>query len=215
MINQVHILGPQFSNFVRNVQLVCEEKAIDYTLGFEVEGLKIEFKGDQHGRWHPYKKLPVLLHGDFALSETAAICRYLDHQFPGAALIPEGAKEAAEVDQWCQLISVYIDKAIMRDYLLEIVFPKGDAGQVRSDVMAQNKPEFVKALGVLEAQLGEKDYLVGDGYTLADIMVAPILYYVREVLSDGVVLGPKSKLGCYLSRLEARPASKRVLVPKG
>ena len=36
--NPVHIYGPRFSNFVRSVMLVCEEKQLAYTVGFEVDG---------------------------------------------------------------------------------------------------------------------------------------------------------------------------------
>lgn len=215
MTNSVHIYGPQFSNFVRSVQLVCEEKAIEYTIGFDVNNEKVAFKGEQHELWHPYKKLPVLIHGDVVLGETAAICRYLDNTFPGIKLQPEGSvQEFAEVDEWCQLISIYIDKAIVRGYLLEIVFPKGESGEVREDVLAANRPELERALKVVDLQLADKDYLVGNTFTLADALLAPILYYVRVILNDESLLKPDSKLYRYLQRIESRKVSKNILKPK-
>lgn len=88
-MSQIHIFGPQFSTFVRSVQLCCEEKGIAYTVGTCVNDQNVEFKGAQHLEWHPFGKVPVLLHGDRHLIETASICRYLDAAFEGPALQPD------------------------------------------------------------------------------------------------------------------------------
>ncbi len=37
-MRQIHIYGPQFSTFVRSVQLCCEEKGVSYTVGTQVNG---------------------------------------------------------------------------------------------------------------------------------------------------------------------------------
>lgn len=68
--NSVHIYGPSFSNFVRTVMLVCEEKQISYTTGFEVNGSEIKYKSEQHFNLHPFGKFPVLLSDELILPET-------------------------------------------------------------------------------------------------------------------------------------------------
>lgn len=207
----VHIYGPQFSNFVRSVQWVCEEKGIDYTLGLEAPGLQAEFRGEQHRQWHPYLKIPVLLHQGRALTETAAICRYLDSHFAGPALQPAEAWARAQCDSWCQMLSLYFDKAIVRDYLLELAFPKGEGGQPRRDVLQQNKPAAEQAVGRMADQLGAQAYWLGDQPSLADAIAAPLVCYACD-LQGAVALVPEDSPLCdYAARLRARPSGQPVL----
>jgi glutathione S-transferase len=64
MSDSVHIFGPQFSTFVRSVQLCCEEKGISSTVGAHIDGQRVEFHGPEHQALHPFGKVPVLLHGE-------------------------------------------------------------------------------------------------------------------------------------------------------
>lgn len=213
MKKNIHIYGPQFSNFVRTVQLVCEEKEIPYSVGLEVAGKEAAFKGEQHEKWHPFKKVPVLIQNDFILCETASICRYLD-QLPETTPLPTSNKNIAEVDQWCQFISIYLDKAIMRNYLLEFVFPKGENGKPRVEVIRSNLPTLHKALKTIETQLEKRSFIVGNTYTLADAFLAPILYYIKISPTDFFALDPSSSLYRYATQMESRASGKVVLKPK-
>lgn len=207
----VHIYGPQFSNFVRSVQWVCEEKGIDYSLGSEVPGLQAEFRGEQHRQWHPYLKVPVLLHQGRALTETAAICRYLDQHFEGPALQPADSWARARCDSWCQMLSLYFDKAIIRDYLLELAFPKGEDGKPNMALLLQNKPAAEQALNLMAAQLAEQPYWLGDQPSLADAIAAPMVCYACDLQGPVALMPALSPLRDYAARLRARPGGAKVL----
>ena len=206
----VHIYGPQFSNFVRSVQWVCEEKAIPYSLGFELDGKPVEFRGEQHRQWHPYSKIPVLIHNGCALGETSAICRYLDDNFPGAELTPTNPWQKAEVDSWCQILSLYIDKAVVRDFLLELVFPKGEDGKPRMDVLEAAKPAAIAALKIVEEKLDNSEYLFGEQLTLADAIAAPLVCYAVGVSAPFSLVEADSRLRDYARRMMARASGKVV-----
>ncbi|MGR4066619.1 glutathione S-transferase family protein [Halomonas sp. LR3S48] len=212
MSASVHILGPQFSNFVRSVQLCCEEKGIPYTLGFELEGEPIDFGGEKHLALHPFAKVPVLLHGERRLFETAPICRYLDANFDGRDLQPHDPWQRAEVDQWCQVLSTYVDQAVVRRFLLEFVFPKGDGGSIRKERVEQAKPEVVRMLRLLEHQLAGHEYLVGESFSMADAILAPMLDYLEGTPAGKPLLAEFPALTRYLQRLRQRESSRRVLV---
>ena len=140
----VHIYGPSFSNFVRTVMLVCEEKKISYTVGYEVNGTEIASKSDEHLNLHPFGKLPALITDDLILPETASICRYLDMHFNEHSEIqlqPKNPEEKAYHDSLCAIISIDIDKALMRDYLLEFAFPKGEDGNIRFEKVKKYQPQ--------------------------------------------------------------------------
>lgn len=212
MTSSVHIVGPQFSSFVRSVQLCCEEKGIAYTLGAEVDGHPLTLHSPDHYALHPFGKVPILLHGGRRLIETPSICRYLDAAFDGPALQPADPRRRARVDQWTGILAGYIDQALVRRYLLEFVSPKGANRAVREEAVAAAQPGVARALGVLEGQLAEGDYLVGDDFSIADAIAAPMLDYLESLPGSGAFFAETPRLVAYVERLRARPAAARVLL---
>jgi glutathione S-transferase len=212
MTNHVHIYGKHISNFVRSVQLCCEELGIEYSLGLEINDQTVEFKSLQHFALNPFGKMPVLLHNGNVLYETQTICRYLVDNFSGTALQPMDAWQRAQVDQWCSAITLYIDKWVIRDYLLEFVFPKGENASVRMDVAQAAMPAIINAVKILEGQLGADDFLVGNEYSLADILLAPILFYLVGGPNNSDLVSANSPLRTYVAKIQARPAAQKVFV---
>lgn len=211
-MSQIHIFGPQFSTFVRSVQLCCEEKGIPYTVGTGMNDQNVEFKGAQHLEWHPFGKVPVLLQGDRHLIETASICRYLDAVFEGPALQPDAPWLRAQVDQWSATLSLYVDQVLVRDYLLEFAFPKGEGGTVRTEKVREAEPEVTRVLALLEAQLGDGGYLVTDSFTIADAIAAPMLDYVFKLPTGETLAARAPLLVQYIQRLCERPSGQKVLI---
>ena len=214
-MKKVKIYGVQFSTYARTVQLVCEEKGIGYDISFDVNDTPVEFKSAEHGLYHPYKKIPMLVDGDKVLCESLAICRYLDANSTANPLIPNDKWLAAKVDEWCQLAVCYINNAIIKNYIIELIFPKGENNQIRFDVMQKMKPAALEALAIVTNQLADNDYLLGESFTLADVMLAPSLYYARHLPTDFALVETDSTLDRYIERLELRPSGQKVLIPKG
>lgn len=212
MSEQVHIYGPQFSNFVRSVQLCCEEKGIDYTVGSRIAGERVDFKGPGHFALHPFGKVPVLLHGERRLYETASICRYLDAAFDGPALQPVDPWQRAEVDQWSAVATLYVDQALVRGYLMEFFFPQGEDGSVRMDRVEAAQPEVARMLALLEAQLGEREFLVGERFSIADALAVPMLDYLIRLPQAAPLVADAPRLSAYVQRLRERTSGGKVLV---
>lgn len=208
----VHILGPQFSTFVRSVQLCCEEKSIPYTLGMSINGNAIDLHSSEYLRINPFGKVPILLHGEHQLCETASICRYLDEAFEGYQLQPEAAWERALVDQFSAWLSIYVDEAIVRRYLLEFYFPKGENGTVRKDYIRAAEPEVARMLSLLELQLTKQPYLVTESFSVADALVAPMLDYLGKLPPAAPLLQKTPHLSAYLKRIQDRPSARNVFV---
>lgn len=211
MSHQLHIVGVQFSSFTRAVQLCCEEIGLTYSLGTAVNGQEYNLRSSDLTTINPFGKVPVLLDAGRPLYETQTICRYLDNQYNQARFQPQDAWQKAEVDQWCAAISTYVDKAIVRNYLLEFLFPKGPNGSVREDLVAEAIPGVIQVVGILERQLGAKDFLVGNQFTLADILLAPVIIYL--VAAPHNLVPKDSPLRGYATRILARPAAKNVFIP--
>lgn len=212
--DNIDIIGPSYSNFVRSLMIICEEKGITYTVGREHDGNNIALHSVEHFALHPYGKVPIVRHKQQYLIETASIARYLDTLTNTVALQPSAPLERARCDQWCAMISIYIDQAIMRKYLVELVFPKGENGQPRFDKIEQAKPDVIKALEVLSTQLADNSYICGETFTLADALVLPILDYLDNAPDAFKLLHNDSPLGHYLQRQRTRPSVQRALLDK-
>ncbi|GAA0682649.1 glutathione S-transferase family protein [Marinobacterium maritimum] len=210
MSDTVYIYGLGFSSFVRSVQLCCEEKGLAYQSGLAPNGIEIPFKSPEHLKLNPYGKMPVLLHNDLVLFETTTICRYLDQQFSGPALQPSDTRARALVDQCCAEIALYIDQALVRELLLEFAFPKGPDGSVRMDVVEEKLPAARVALTRVKELLGEKPFICGDSYTIADALLTPMLDYIAK-LPMGQDLIRNGKLHAYLDRMRTRPSGQKIL----
>lgn len=208
---QLHIYGPEFSTFVRTVMLCCEEKNIGYSVGKTVNGQEIRSKSDGHLALHPHGKVPVLLVDGEPLFETGAICRYIDSVYPGAALLPDDPWARAQVDQASSEIALYIDDALIRNLLLEFAFPKGEGGTVRMDAVDAALPAAKAAMQRLASMLGERAFIAGDHYSMADAMLLPMLDYVAGLPVSDQLFADAAGLTDYLNRMRERDASRKVL----
>jgi len=210
----IQIYGPQFSNFVRSVSLLCEEHSIDYAVSWEIDGKKVEFKSEEHLLLHPFGKLPVIKDGDFVLPETTAICQYLLAKYTDEQQFGLTDSDIAQHNAFCAIVSIYIDKAILRDYLLEFVFPKGEDKQVRFDVVKDNMPAVESALEVIQKTLKTQNFLNSDKLTIVDALLAPMLHYLSGLPAPFNVIAKYPEATAYLEKLMTRPSCQKVLTAK-
>lgn len=210
-LEALHIYGPTFSNFVRTVMLACEETDTHYNVGFEVNGKEIAFKSEDHLALHPFGKIPVLLQGALVLPETTSICRYIDKD---QQLQPLDSEDHARHDALCALISIDIDKILVREYLLEFAFPKGEENSVRFDVVSKIQPKVAATLAIIEKMLNEDNALTAKQFTIADALLAPMLHYVSCLPAGYNLLPDYPNTGQYLAKLMARPSCQKVLLAK-
>ncbi|WP_041521623.1 glutathione S-transferase family protein [Gilvimarinus agarilyticus] len=209
----VQIYGAPFSVFVRTVALVCEEKGIVYQHQKNINKQPFEMHSEAHFKLHPFGKVPIVRHRNNTLCETASVIRYLDRTFGPETLQGGNGWERAHIDQWCSLISHYVDFYVVRQFMLELVFPKGNNGEPRLDVITANRPSAENALKIIAQQLGDKNYLVGDTFSLADAMLAPMLAYNKDAPASINLVRDHPQLLEYANRLQSRASGKTVLKP--
>jgi glutathione S-transferase len=203
------ILGSLRSSYTRVVCMVCEEKSIDYVLTETMLGAA------ELRRIHPFAKMPVLRHGDFQLCESKAIATYLDRSFSGPPLIPSEPRLAGLTEQWVSLINTAIDATLIRTYLMAYAAPRTSDGQPDRTVIDAVMPAVRRQLDVLDRAVADTGYLVGGQFTLADINLMPILYYVRQLPEGAVALQPTTELGRYFECHAERPSFQRTTPPPG
>ena len=204
---KVEIIGLARSSYTRVVHMVCEEKGIDY------DHVDASPHSPEVNAIHPFGKLPVMRHGDFTLCESKAIATYLDRGFPGPALMPAEAKQAALAEQWISLVNTAMDATLIRTYVFAYILPKTANGKPDKPAIEAVAPAMQRQLGLLDQAVSQTGHLVGDQFTLADINVLPILYWLRHFPEGGEAIAASRHLSAYYDRHAARASFKRTIPP--
>jgi len=203
------IIGSVRSTYTRVVRMVCEEKGVDYDL------TEAELGAAEIRALHPFGKMPALRHGDLSLCESKAIATYLDRAFPGPQLIPSEPRLAALTEQWISLINTSMDPLLVRRYLLAYAAPKTADGKPDREAIDAVLPDVRAQLALLDAAVEATNHLVGDRFTLADIYLLPILFYLKLMPESAPLLAPSTALGRYVETHAARPSFVRTIPPLG
>lgn len=206
---KLEIIGSSQSTYTRVVCMVCEEKGIEYVL------TQAQLGAPEICAIHPFGKMPVLRHGDFELCESKAIATYLDRSFPGPQLIPSDPYLAALTEQWVSLVNTVMDATLVRTYLLAYAFPRTNDGKPDRKVIDAVTPQVRRQLGILDQAVAGTGYLVGNHFTLADINVLPILYYVRQLPEAAEALTAATHLAAYYETHAARSSFVNTVPPPG
>lgn len=119
---------------------------------------------------NPKGKVPYMRDGDFGLSESVAICRYLVEKYGSADTLspPASAEERAKSDEWCCFILGELDETslyiIRRHEGLEHIY--GAAPTAVASAREYCARQFEAA-----AELLAGPYVMGDRFGLPDILL--------------------------------------------
>ena len=202
----LEIVGVPFSNYVRSVRMLCEEKGIPYKLAPSLP------HSPEVTAIHPAGQIPVMRHGDVSLFESKAIATYIDRAFPGPKFIPEAPLAQAEVEQWVSYGNVKVDRWIMREFVVPQVFFDKAKGPDTARVAAA-LPEVDKCCKALDAAVAKTGHLVGDGLTYADMNVIPMLATLQNFPAGKDVMAKFPALSAYVAKLVERPSYKNTAPP--
>jgi glutathione S-transferase len=205
-MDELEIMGVPFSNYVRAIRMLCEEKGITYKLtpsrpqSPEVKAI------------HPAGQIPVMRHGNVTLFESKAIATYIDRTFPGQRFIPDDTLEAALVEQWVSYGNVKVDRWIMREFVVPSVFFDKTKGPDTARIAAA-LPEIEKCCKALDDAVAPTGHLVGSRLTYADMNVIPMLSTLLNLPAGKDILARYSSLSAYVARLADLPSFRDTAPP--
>lgn len=202
------IIGVPQSTYVRVVRMAAEEKGVAYDLDPQPPHT------DPVNALHPFGKVPVMRHGDVELCESRAIASYIDSTFDGPALMPGDAGARARAEQWISIVNTIMDQSMIRRYFLAgYVFPQREGREPDSGVINEVLPEVERQLGVIENTVSKSDYLSGNGFSLADINLMPILFYLKGTQEAGARIENSQPLKDYFERNASRESFANTMPP--
>lgn len=194
------------SPFCRKVRLSLAEKKIECEL---IEERYWEQDPDFLRR-NPAGKVPVLKIDNIVMSESAAICEYLEEAYPAVSLMPSDAIGRYEVRR---LVGWFDDK-FHSEVTSKLVYER-----VNKKVMKQGYPDSknVKAgaksikyhLDYLAWLLDQRRWLAGDVMTLADFAAAAHLSAL-DYISD-VDWNRSAVVKDWYAKIKSRPAFRNIL----
>jgi glutathione S-transferase len=159
------------SNASRPVLLFAAEKKIEMETQV-VDLLKGEHYGEAFTAVNPNRMVPVLDDGDFRLTESSAILKYLAGKI-NAPEYPTDLKKRAKVDEAMD----WFNTQFYRDFGYGLCYPqlfphhKRPTDDIHNGVIAWGKEKSNVWLGLLDQQwIGNKQYVCGDQITLADYL---------------------------------------------
>jgi glutathione S-transferase len=152
---------------------------------------------------NPAGKIPVLVVGDVVLTDSVAIVQFLADR---AQLLTHraGTLERAVQDGFTQFCVDEIEGALWTAGKHSFVLPE----PLRTPgVKDAARWEFARALKTLEARLGDRPFVMGDDFTVPDLLLGHCAGWAvaaKFALPDGPV-------GAYFERVRARPALRRAM----
>ncbi|WDI32766.1 glutathione S-transferase family protein [Hyphococcus flavus] len=179
-----------------------------YELGLELDIETRPFdrpklKDPEYLKLNPLGKTPVFFDGDKRMVESVAIIEYLANKYADGALTRNVSHtDYGDYLQWMQFgeagMGLYVSMLMGHTVLL----PE----EQRIEVMKiWSINETTNCLNFIEAEIGDKDYLLGD-FSLCDISVGYLLFLLK-VTRNGNLMGEKTSN--YFNRIRERDAWKQ------
>ena len=200
----ITVHGVPGSPFSRAALIVCREKGVEHRLAAIQPGA---FRTPEYlAKRHPFGRMPALDHDGFGLYETQAILRYVDQIGTGPSLVPSDPRVAARMAQVMGIIDWYFfaDGSAKTLVFNRVVAPRlGYPANPDAAVAAIDKTRH--CVGVLADLLGERPYMAGDAFSLADIHAGPQFDLMADC-DEGRELIAGTPLEAWLAGLAARPS---------
>ncbi len=199
------MINPTLDYFRLNRE-VLEEMELNYEL---ITVSMEQSDRSEYRQLHPHGKVPVLVDERVTIFESAAICAYLADKYIDkgfATAIDSPAR--AYYYQWLFYASLTLEPPV-EQYMFNVlpnlpekVLPKSDRTKVSK---AEAQQWFVKVCQPLNQLLANRDYLVENRLTAADVVTGGVLLWALKL----GMMKETSPVKTYIENLSERPAFKK------
>ncbi len=224
----------------QKVRMVLHEKQVAFAEVRLDLGKKDQLKPD-YVALNPNAVVPTLVDDGIPIIESSVICEYLDEKYPQNPLVPSDLLARARMRAWMHYIEEFAVGAIrvpsfnraflyrfkgqdQRDFEANEIGPR----PVRKELFERmgspkgfSKAAIDKSLGELsetcrrmdEAIAKQGPWLMGEQFTLADVLVMPSIDRMADLGLATIWEGKYRHVAAWYERLRARPAFKATYYP--
>lgn len=188
----------------RRITWMLEELGQDYEFVL-VDFNKGEHKSPEYLAINPAGKIPSMQDGKLILTESAAILTYLGDKFPDQGLVPAaGTAERGLYAQWSYFTLSELEQPLWTMAKHRFALP---AEHRVPQIIKTAEWEFQRALALFEQGLDDNQFILGDNFSGADILLAHTLIWAIK-FKQAV---DQANLQRYLQRTRDREALARAI----
>lgn len=168
-------------------------------LGLPVTPVDVDLAGGQHKTpeylaMNCFGQVPVIRDGDVTVADSNAILCYLASRYGAEHWLPREPAQAAQVQRWLSVAAGQLAYGPCAARLITVFGAKFNP----EEVIARAHALFV----ILDAELAQRDWLVGGQVTIADIA---LYSYTAHAPEGNVALDAYPHIRAWLARIEALP----------
>ena len=188
---------------------------------------------------NPNGVVPTLVDGDDVIIDSSVICEYLDERYPAVRLTPENLVERARMRAWMRFLEEVPTAAVRVPSFNMAFLPRFD-GMDRAAFEAEEagprpiRKHFYRRMGTngfktedveasleqigatcarMHAALASGPWLLGRAYTLADVIVAPLIDRMADLGFSAIWEEKSPRVADWYARMKARPAFQKAFYP--
>lgn len=160
-----------------------------------------ESKTDEYLGVNPNGRIPALVDGDVVLFESMAINLYLTKTY-AANLYPDNPVDEAKATQW-SVWAISEIEFLQMQVVIQIMLYRDNMNQRTMD---EARAALPRPLKVLDDHLSDRDYLLGEEFSVADLNVSGVMLLLEMIEFD---LSGFPNVQNWLSKCYAREALAR------
>ena len=216
----------------QKVRICLAEKALGFEdIRLDLGKAKDHLKPD-YLAINPNGVVPALIDDGHIIIDSSVICEYLDEKYPQVSLSPGDPVERAKMRAWMRFLEEVPTAAVrvpsfnmgflprfegldrnafeaeqsdIRPLRKQFYRRMGTEGFRRADVEA-SIDQISKTCARMDAALANGPWLMGETYSLADVIVAPLIDRMNDLGFSYVWLADMPRVQDWYERMQARPA---------
>ncbi|NBW98620.1 glutathione S-transferase family protein [bacterium] len=195
METRIKIYSYRRCPFAMRVRIALHEKKIP----FEVIEEDLKNFSPELRALHPEAKVPLLVHGENVIYESAIITEYVD-DLPSIEkkLMPASPAERAQVRLWTYWCNQVFKPDLDRFKYGTARFPEGECQGIEM--------KMIQHLQKLEAVLVRQGHLVGSEFSLADVHVFPFVRQLSRIQPEPAFVKKHPALCKWRDSIQKRPS---------
>jgi glutathione S-transferase len=155
----------------RRVRMFLTEKGIEVPTR-ELSIIKRDHKAPEFTGKYPQGQLPILeLDDGTIIGESVSICRYFEALHPQPPLFGIDARLVAEIDMWIRRVEFTLMNPVGQVWMHTHPFTARVVVPQYTEFGESNRPKALAAMRRINEALQGREYLAGDCYTMADIVL--------------------------------------------
>ncbi|MEL7048009.1 MAG: glutathione S-transferase family protein [Pseudomonadota bacterium] len=164
-------------------------------------------RSDEARAYNPSGKVPALVADGETICDSVAICQFLADRH-GSLTQPAGTVARAHQDSWTQFAMDDVETPLWVNAKNTFILPERLRSQTAKDAC---KYDFDRAVKVFEARLANNTYVMGEQFTVPDVLLGHCASWAENGAGWTLPDGPVKD---YADRVRSRPAHARAIAAR-